>query len=87
MDKTRNEMRDCNETLVSLIAKVHNSPTAQPWVKICIAVKAEKRASGTNLILHRIVQRNPTAPTFVSHACFLRPFMFEASNAMSAIFI
>lgn len=42
MGKTSNEMREYNEMLVSMIAKVHNSPAVQPWARICIAIMAEE---------------------------------------------
>lgn len=32
--KDRIEMRDYNKMPVSVIAKAHNSPTAQPWLRI-----------------------------------------------------
>lgn len=71
-------MREYNKTPVSVIAKLHNSPAAQLWVRISIAIKAERRASGTNSITHRIVGREiKHPPTFVSRSCFLRPFMFN----------
>lgn len=71
-------MREYNKTPVSVIAKVRNSPAAQLRVRISIAIKAERRASGTNLITHRILEREiKHLPTFVSHSCFLRHFMFN----------
>lgn len=89
MGKTRNEMREYNEMPVSVIAKAHNSPAAQPWVRICTAVKAERKASGTNLIVRRIVQKNQTAPEICLLCSFSQTFyvQYEVSNAISAIFI
>lgn len=76
-------MREYNKTPVSVIAKVRNSPAAQLWVGISIAIKAERRASGTNLITHRIVEREiKHPPTFVSHFCFLKPFTFNVRFRM-----
>lgn len=72
-------MREYNETPVSVIAKVRNWPAAQLWARIYIDIKAERRASGTNLIIHRIVKQ---PPTFISHSCFLRPLMFNVRFRM-----
>lgn len=86
MGKTRNEMREYNEMPVSLIAKVHNSPAAQPRARICIAITAERKASGTNVIVRGIVQRNETVPDTClpfSQTFYAR---YEVLNALSAVF-
>lgn len=64
---------------VSVTAKVHNSPAARPWARISIAIKAEGKASGTNLIVHR----NQTAPDI----CQTFYAQSEVSNAISRVSI
>lgn len=87
MGTTENEMRECNEMPVRVIAKVHNPPAAQLWVRICIAIKAGRKASGANLITLRTAQRNRTAPDIYLLSLFSQTFYIqhEASSATSAI--
>lgn len=69
------------------IARVHNPPAAQLWVRICMAIKAGGKASGTNLIILRIAQRNHTAPDICLLSLFSGRFytQYELSNAVSAL--
>lgn len=80
-------MRECNGMPVREIAKVHNPPAAQLWVRICIAIKAGRKASATNLIILRIAQRNHTAPDICLLSLFPERFytQYEVSNATSAV--
>lgn len=87
MSATGNEMRECNGMPVRRVAKAHNPPAAQLWVRVCIAIKAGRKASGTNLIILRIAQRNHTAPDICLLSLFSERFytQYEVSNATSAV--
>lgn len=69
-----------------VVAKVHNPPAAQLWVRICIAIKAGRKAPGTILIILRITQRNHTIPDICLLSLFSEMFyiQYEVPNAISA---
>lgn len=87
MGTTENEMRECDEMPIRAIAKVHNPAAAQLWVRICMDIKAGRKASGTNLIILRIAQRNHTAPDNCLLSLLPETFyvQYEVSNAISAV--
>lgn len=80
-------MKECNKMPIRVIAKVHDPPAAQLWVRICMDIKAGRKASGTNLIILRIAQRNHTASGICLLSLFPETFyiQYELPNAISAI--
>lgn len=87
MDTTENEMRKCNEMPIRVIAKVHNPPAPQLWMRICVDIKPGRKGSGTNLIILQIAQRNHTAPDICLLSLFPETFYIqdEVPNTISAI--
>lgn len=87
MGTSENETRECNGMPITVVAKVHNPPAAQLWVRIYVTIKAGRKASGTNLIILRIAQRNHTVPDICLLSLFSEMFyiQYEVPNAVSAI--